>query len=105
MTNSVNQDSPLYMSLTFTDEDGDPLIPTTVEWRLDDREDDSEIVDWTSLSSPAASMSMVIPGSNNSIVDETKNRERRTYGIRVDNTLAGEGYEEFHYHVVNIFGV
>ncbi len=104
MTITVNELSSLCMSLSFKDEAGDPLIPSTVSWRLDDKETDTEIVGWTSLPSPAAEMSVVIPGSDNQIVDESKKRERRTFGVRVDNTLEGEGYGEIHYHVINMFG-
>ncbi len=105
MAKTVNELSPLYMTLIFKDENGDPLIPITVDWRLDDKDLDTEIVDWTSISGPASTMSHTIPGSNNTIVDEEKTREGRIYGVRVNNGLDSEAYEEFKYHVLNLQGI
>jgi len=101
---TVNEQSPLCMTLTFTDENGDPLIPTTVEWRLDDVELDIEVVAWTGLVSMAAIMNMTIPADNNVIEDESKVREARMYGIRINNTMASEAHAQFKYHVINLVG-
>lgn len=104
MADTVNEKSPLYMTMVFTDENDAPFVPTTIEWRLDDREDDSEIVAWTALGSPASTMNVTIPASNNIIVTETKTRERRSFGIRIDDGLLAEAHAEFHYHVLNLLG-
>ncbi len=106
MTQTVNEKSPLYMKMEFTDENGDDLIPTTVEWRLDDMEEDppTEIVAWTNIPSPAATVNVTIPGSNNLIADNTKSREEQMFGIRVDDSLASEGHQEFQYYVLNLTG-
>jgi len=104
MANTVKEKSPLFMLLGFKDELGAPLIPNTVEWRLDDRELDSEIVPWTALPTPAANMTMIIPGTNNTIVTETNIRERRTFGLRLNSGLPAEAHDQFHYHVLNLFG-
>jgi len=106
MSVTVNEKSSLYMTLKFTDENGAVLVPTTVHWRLDNLETDpiAEIVAWTLLPSPASTMNMVIPSGNNIISDETQIRERRAFGIRVDDGLLGEGHEELEYHVMNLTG-
>ncbi len=104
MGNTVKERSPLFMTLVFKDENGAPLVPTTVEWRLDDRESDTEIIPWTILASPAATMAVTIPGINNTIVTETNIRERRTFGIRLNDGLPAEAHDQLHYHVLNLFG-
>lgn len=101
---SVNEKSPVFMTLEFKDENGDPLIPTTVDWRLDDKTKGVEVVGWTSLPSPAATMTFTIPGSDNTIDDEVNVAEVMTVGIRVDNGLAGEGYSELQYTLINLTG-
>lgn len=101
---AVNEKSPVFMQMVFTDELEAPLVPTTVEWRLDDKEDGTEIVPWTNLSSPASTMNLTVPGSNNNIKKETSVKEKRMFGIRVDDGLAGEGHAEFYYNVVNLTG-
>ena len=103
MGRTVNEKSPLYMTMVFKDEIGDPLIPTTVEWRLDDHKG-TEIVAWTIMPGPAASMSVIIPGSNNLIQDEASVKESRTFGIRVNDSLASEAHGELKYDVLNLIG-
>lgn len=104
MTLSVNEKSPIYFTITFKDEVGDPLIPSTVEWRLDDRTNHVELVAWTSIPAPASTMNFTVAGENNVISDEDNVREEQIFGIRVDNTLPGEGHQEFTYRVVNLRG-
>lgn len=92
------------MTIVFTDEDGDPLTPSTVDWRLDDKTKGVQVRDWTSLSSPAATMTMTIPGTDNTIDDETHVAEVMAFGIRVDATLPGEAHTEFQYNLINLTG-
>ncbi len=103
---SVNEKSPVFMTLVFTDENKAPLVPTSVDWRLDDVVGDvaTEIVPWTGLAGMASTMSVTIAGANNDITDETRNTERKAFGVRVDDGLAGEGYSEFQYSVINLHG-
>ena len=103
MANTVNEKSPLYMTMAFTDENGDPLVPSTVEWKLDDIEQQSEIVPWTSLGGLAAIMNVVIPSANNAIVTETSVREERMFSVRVNDGLLAEAHEQFQYHVLNLY--
>lgn len=106
MTTSVNERSPIFITITFTDESGNPVTPTTVDWRLDDVTDNvtTQIVDWTNLPSPASTMQVTVPGSNNNIVDEDHNTEQRVFGVRVDDGLQTEGYSQKQYNVLNLVG-
>ncbi len=105
-TQTVNEKSPLYMTMKFEDENGADIVPTTVEWRLDDMEEDppAEIVAWTSIPAPAATMNVTIPGSDNLISDTTKSREEQMFGIRIDDGMDTEGYQQFQYNVLNLVG-
>ena len=101
---TVNEKSPLRMTLIFTDFDGAPLIPTTVEWRLDDLTNDTEVVAWTNIPGPASTMTVVIPGANNIIGDETHVKEVQLFGVRADDGLIGEAHSEYSYNVANLSG-
>ncbi len=101
---SVKEKSPLRVTMVFTDFDGDPLVPTTVEWRLDDKTNDAEVVAWTNIASPAANMTVTIPGSGNTIEDETHVKELQVFGVRVDVGLVGESHAEYPYDVLNLSG-
>lgn len=92
------------MTIAFTDENGDPLVPTKVEWRLDDKTQGVEVRTWTVIPSPASSMNVTIPGSDNTIEDEINVSEVMAFGIRVDDGLAGEGHAEFQYNLINLTG-
>lgn len=104
MTLRVNEKSPIYFTIEFEDEVGDPLIPATVEWRLDDRTNNVQLVDWTTLPSPAASMNFTIVGDNNLIADEANVREEQIFGIRVNEGFPAEGHQQFSYQVMNLQG-
>jgi len=101
---AVNEKSPVFMTMAFTDEFDAPLVPATVEWRLDDKEDDTEIVPWTNIPTPTSTMNLTVPGSDNNIKDEKHVKETKMFGVRVDAGFAGEGHAEFHYNVVNLTG-
>lgn len=101
---SVREKSPLFMTMNFKDELDAPLIPSKVEWRLDDKTNNTEIVPWTNLASPAATMSVVIPGDNNTIEDETHVKEIQAFGLRLDDGLPGEAHQELLYNVLNLIG-
>ncbi len=92
------------MTMVFTDEDNLPLVPSTVDWRLDDKTNDVEVVAWTSLAGPASTMVITVPGSNNLIDDEEHVVEKHTFGVRVDDGLVGEAYAELTYNVANLSG-
>ncbi len=106
MATTVKEKSPLFMTMVFKDELGVLLVPTTVEWRLDDKETEPavEIVPWTAIPAPTSTMTLTIPGSDNFINDETKVKEARMFGIRVDDGLIGEAHDEFPYDVINVTG-
>lgn len=101
---TVNEKSPLFMTMKFEDENKLPLVPTTVEWRLDDKTNDVEVVPWTALPSPASTMNITIPGSDNLIANEKSVQELQVFGIRVDDGLPGEGHAEHAYNVLNLSG-
>lgn len=103
---SVNEKSPAFMTMNFTDENKLPLVPTSVDWRLDDVVDGikTEIVPWTPLSGLASTMAVTIAGVNNAINDGTRVSERKAFGVRVDDGLSGEGYAELQYNVLNLHG-
>ena len=90
--------------MVFTDELGAPLIPATVDYRIDDRTNGTLIVDWTALPTPAATMNFTIPGDKNTIEDEDHVKEVQIFGVRVDDGLPGEGHSELIYNVINLVG-
>ena len=91
--------------MAFTDADGVPVVPTTVDYRLDDLTNDAEVVAWTPLAAPASSMNFTIPADDNVIGDDSHLSEVRQVVVRVDDGLASEGHEDKVYDLINLQGV
>lgn len=100
----VNEKSPIFITVTFKDETGALITPTTVDWRLDDISNKSEISDWAALT-PSNPLSFTIPPASNSIIDVSRLEEIKEVVIRTDNTLVGESHTPHRYTVINIQGV
>jgi hypothetical protein len=107
MADIVNEGSAAFFTFTFTDEAGDPVVPITVDWRLDDITDGdhtpTQIADWASLT-PASSVSLTSPGSNQDILDSTHNREERVLTVRIDEGQNTQAYEKHYFRVKNLHG-
>ncbi len=101
---SVNEKSPIEMTVVFTDAAGDPLTPSTVEWRVDDLTNGAEVKAWTALGGISDTMTVVVPGSDNVIDKDQHVKEVQLFGIRIDDGLAGEGHAELEYNVLNLKG-
>ncbi len=100
----VNEKSPVRMTIVFTDFDGSPQTPITVDRRLDDKTNNTELTAWTSVPAPASTMVFTVPGDDNVINDENRTSEVHVFGIRVDDGLIGEAYAELEYTVNNLIG-
>ena len=100
---TVNEQSPLFVTVVFTDKDGDPLVPASVDWRVDDITNDAQVTDWASIS-PLATVEITIPGTSNIIDDDTNVREVQVITVRVDDGLAGEAHQKLNYKVMNLAG-
>ena len=103
MARTVNEKSPLRLTINCTDYDGSPLTPSTLEWRLDG-EDGTELVAWTNVPGPAAETNVIVGASDHGISDQEKVREQRVFGVRIDFGLATEAHDQYCYQVVNMVG-
>ena len=104
MTTTVREGSALFLTFTFTDENGDPVTPVSVHWRIDDVESGTEVVDWTAVSSPASTVNVTVNPTYNAIIDATKVVEKRILTVRMDNSLATQAFDSKVYRVQNLYG-
>lgn len=103
----VNEASALFLTFTFYDEAGNPVTPTTVDWRLDDITDPHtpvEIRAWTSLT-PGNPINAQVTGAQNAMQDPTRNYEERLVTVKTDDGLSTQGTEDMKYRVKNRLGV
>ena len=101
----VNEKSSLFLVFSFTDEEGAPVIPTTIDWRVDKVDDPHnpvQIQDWTAIGVPAATVSVQIAGNVNTISDQTKTFEHRAVTVRMDESLSTIAHQEKLYRIKNL---
>jgi len=101
MTLSINEKSAAYFTFTFTDEDERSMVPVSLDWELHDKDTDTELQAWASLT-PAAKVDLTIPAALNAIVTPASATETRVLTVRVDSGLGSEAYEQQEYTVTNL---
>lgn len=111
MTDQANERSTRILAVSFTDGNGDPVIPGAASYRIDDVGSGTQIRDDTELqlTSPATTSADIVLGpSDTSILDGTKCYETRrvtvgwTYG---EDSPPAQGTAEYFLNVVNLRGV
>jgi hypothetical protein len=101
----VNERSSWPTTIVFTDENGDPVVPASASYRIDDVGTGIEIVGDTAITSLASTVNIIWPPSSTSILDDTKPYETRrmtvewTYGA---TSPPGQGTQEYLVNVVNL---
>jgi len=101
----INELSSLFLTFSFTDEIGDPVVPNSIDWRVDNVNDPHapvEVLDWASVAVPASAVSVQIPGASNSISDATKNKEKRLVTVRMNSALSTQAFDDKPYIIRNL---
>lgn len=102
----INENSALFLKFSFFDEDDAPLVPATVDWRLDDITDPHnpvQIVDWAALT-PSTVVSHQITAAQNVLLDQGNNFESRLVTIKTDDALASQGLAYKPFTIKNLHG-
>ena len=101
------------INLAFTDEDGNPVTPTSASYRIDDVGSGTEVRGDTAIAITAPNTDVDIPltAADTSILDETKPYETRrltytwTYSTLTSPSVEADDNDEYLYNVVNLQGV
>ncbi len=97
----VNEASTCWLTAAFTDKAGDPVQPTTVDYRIDS--DATEILDWTPAT-PGTSVEIEITSAQNTPIASSP-MEPRTVTVRAGFGDSDYSYEDYRYYVKNLAGV
>ncbi len=107
----VNEHSTWFTTVSFTDENGDPVVPTSASYRVDDVGTGAQVRDDTDIPSPEAETEIMWAPSDTAILDESHPYETRrmtvswTYPTALSPSEEGEGHAEYLLNVVNLRGV
>lgn len=102
MSRTHNELSQVVVIVRPLDAQGNPTLPTTAAYRIDDCLSGKVLVDWTTLA-PSIDMTITIPGSVNAIVNNALQQpEVKTVTVRIDEDLATQHYGQYTYRVKNL---
>ena len=102
----VNERTSLIVAVSFTDEDGDPVTPTSATYRIDDKASRTNILPATAIGSLSTSVDITITSEQNAII-----RPRNPFEIRTVTVEWGydsgtkHGTAEYEYRLINLYGV
>lgn len=106
---TVNENSALFLTFSFADENDVPIVPNSIDWRIDDVTDKHnpiEITAWTPVGVPATSVDIQVPASSNAISTANTNKvfELRVVRVRMDDGQSTEAHNQKFYRVKNLVG-
>lgn len=99
---TVNESTTFVVTLTFTDEDGDAVTPTSGTYRIDDVDAGTEILDDTAFSPSASTHDITITAAQNAILDSTLKTEKHRMTVTWLYGGTKQGNEEYIFGVVNL---
>jgi hypothetical protein len=80
-------------------------IPTTIHYRVDCLSTKTRITDWTLVSSPAASRTIVITSTENQILDDSHLMEVKQLTVKADDGLSTQVIKPVQWKVRNLQGI
>lgn len=86
MTIVINELTTEPIVVSFKNEDGEPIVPVSAKWRVDDVRSGTTIRDWAVLS-PAASITIQLAESDTTILNVSNHTEERE--VTVSATFSG----------------
>lgn len=88
-------------TITPKDADGDPVVPSTARYRIDDVKSGEAVRETESLS-PSSSIEIVLTKDDTTIVNEAEPYELRVITVTLDAGLDAERNEELYFRVRNL---
>lgn len=101
---TVNERSTAYLQMTFKDKVGAAQTPTSISYRIDDKDTGAEIKPETSVS-PASMVEIVLAPEDNRILNNVGRNEWRRVTVKAPYGASDQVTGEFVYRVINLGGV
>jgi hypothetical protein len=99
----INEKTTLILRLSFKDESSIGVIPTAAQYRIDDVESGTQILDWTSFAPSAATHDLTITDVQNAIIDTAVERERKRVTVQITyGATSKKVTDEYIYAVKNL---
>jgi hypothetical protein len=102
---AVNEQTSATLSLTFSDERGAAVIPTSGKYRIDDVATGTVITGWTAFTPTTSSYDITITSLENKILDELNDSEVRLVTVIVYYPSSKQCTSEYRYEITNLMEV
>jgi hypothetical protein len=99
----VNESSAATFTASFYNDSWTATAPTNARYRIDNPDNDTEILGWTTLS-PATSNSIAVTGAQNAIVHNCSAEERRQITVQGDAGLSTQYQVTKDWWIKNLAG-
>lgn len=99
---AVNCNSTLKLLLTSLDFDGEPFIPTTMQYRIDDLESGQGVLQWTTIVAPEAYQEITITPQQNTMLFQYRDSELRQLTVAITDENGAQQISLFLFEVVNL---
>lgn len=100
---TVNEKSTCTVRVRFYDEDGRPVVPDTVQYRLRDLTSCRVITDWSNLT-PDTEIDIVVPASSNIIHCRGDRQQENALSVQANFDSDAEFSDEIRYVIQNLRG-
>ena len=98
--NTINEGSSAFLTITFKDQTGTGVTPTTAAYRLDNA--GAQVKDWESFTPSSSSYIIEITGAENAILNPELATETMTATLRWTYGTGSTGSESFEYVIKNL---
>jgi hypothetical protein len=101
----VTERSSSTVTVSFFDENEDPVTPDAATYRLDDEANRTSIVPVTAIGSLSTEVDIEITSDQNFIIKPRNKSEIRTLTVEFDYGIDKHGTAQYKYRVLNLYGV
>mgnify|MGYP001548383624 CR=1 FL=1 len=102
----VNDLSVCYVTAAFFDQSNNPAVPVSLNYRIDDVTNESNILPWTALSPTDTSITVTVTSAQNAMSDNDDNiSETRQVLFKATGTDGQPYYVPFYYDLRRLVGV
>ncbi len=99
---AVNEKTTSIVTLSFTDESGSPVTPTSGTIRIDDLASGTEIREAETFIPSSSTYSVTITSDENRILDQDNSRELRCVTVIINYGVGKKATAEYKYYVTNL---
>lgn len=101
---SINDGSECYITAVFTDVNGNPYTPSSLQYRIDDLTNGANNVAWTPLTPTGSTYVLTVTSAQNVMNSLSKLKERRQVLFNVGIPGGTNRYDDYTYTLVRKAG-